>query len=82
MVSVKYYRVITLRVHLVGGDIGRIENRGEKSGKKIDFIGVWLERKGGWKIGGAYVFSLMAYQNSICSICEENRERRNSCIND
>lgn len=47
MVSVKYYRVITLRVHLVGGDIGRIENRGEKSGKKIDFIGVWLERKGG-----------------------------------
>lgn len=81
MVSVKYYRVIT-KSSFGWGDIGRIENRGEKSRKKIDFIGVWLERKGGWKIGGAYVFSLLTYQNSICSICGENREWRNSCIND
>ena len=37
-----------LRVHLVGDEIGRIENKR----KKTDFIGIWLEKIGGWKIGG------------------------------
>ena len=40
MVSVKYYIVITLRVYLVVVKTGRIENKGEKSGDKIDFRGV------------------------------------------
>ena len=82
MVSINYYRVITLRVHLVGAETKRIENKGEKSGEKIDFIGVWLERRGGWKIGEAHVFFLLAYQNYISLICGENRGGRNSCIND
>ena len=41
----------SLRVHLVGVETGRIENKREKSEEKINFIGIWLEKMGGWKIG-------------------------------
>ena len=64
---------------MVEGEIERIENRREKSGDKIDFMGVWLERRVGWKISGAQVFSLLSYQNCISPIWGENIEKRNSC---
>ena len=34
----------TIRVHLVGEILGRMEKMGEKSGEKIISVGVWLER--------------------------------------
>ena len=38
----------TIRVHLVGEILGRMEKIGEKSGEKIISMGVWLER---WENG-------------------------------
>ena len=37
------------------------------------------EKRGGWKIGGAWVFSPLAHQNSISSNWGENRGESNSC---
>jgi len=45
-------------------EIERIEN----SGEKIDFMGVWLERREKWKISGVYVFFPFTHQNYISPI--------------
>ena len=73
---------MNLRACLVKDEIGRIENRWEKSGEKTSFMSVKLERRWGWKIGEIQVFSPLAYQNSISLIWGKNRRKRNSCIND
>ena len=52
----------SLRVHLVEVETGRIENKREKGEEKINFIGIWLERMGEWKIGGAQMFSSLTHQ--------------------
>ena len=55
-----------------------IENKEEK----IDFMGLWMERKGGWKIDEAQVFSLLIHQNYICPTWRENRGRKIVAVND
>ena len=52
----------SLRVHLVGVETERIENKRKKSEEKNNFIGIWLERIGGWKIGGVQIFSSLTHQ--------------------
>ena len=54
-----------------------IENKREK----IDFMGIWMERKGGWKIDEAQVFSPLIHQNYICPIWRENRGRKIVAVN-
>ena len=53
------------------GEIGRIENREEINGEKNDFMGVWLERNGGWKIDKTQVFSPLVHHNFISLILGE-----------
>ena len=62
------FPLLVLRVRLVGGGIGRIEKKfkkkkkkGEKNGRKMFLVGVWLE--GVKKIGEGRVFSSRAHQN-------------------
>ena len=50
--------IATFRVHLVE-EILRMKNSEKKSGKKINFEGVWLEGFLGRKTDGAHVFSPM-----------------------
>ena len=60
--------------------VWHIKNKREKSWEKTDFIGVWLEWKGRWKIGRTYLFSPIAYQNFISLIWGKNKKEKNNCI--
>ena len=46
------YHVGDFRVHIVEGEIGKIEKKWEKSGEEIFLVGVWLE--GGNTLGSKY----------------------------
>ena len=52
--------------------MGRMENKEEKSGKKMVEVAVWLGGKWGEKFGGAWGFFLPD-QNSISSNCGDYR---------
>ena len=57
-----------VRLPLVGGEIGRVEKKEEKTGER----GVWLVWGGGRKFWWARVFSFLAHQNPISPIWIEN----------
>ena len=45
----------------------------------FNFMSVWLERMGGWKMVGAWLFSPLTHHNFISPIWGENRGERNNC---
>ena len=71
-------------VCLVGWILGRTEKKKKKKWKvweKISGKGVWLRKGGGEKSGGAQLFFLWAYQNSISPKWRENvREKEEECV--
>ena len=60
--------------------VWHIKNKREKSWEKTDFMGVWLEWKGRWKIGRTHLFSPISYQNFISLIWGKNKKEKNNCI--
>ena len=55
--------------------IGRMEN-GEKSGKKMVFVVIWLRVEKGRDFGGARNFSLLPHQNTFFLNWGENRREK------
>ena len=76
------YSIILLQYFLflvINGMFGYGWNRREKVEKKLILWIFFLERRGGWKIGRAQVFSSLTYQNFISPIWGENKGKKNSC---
>ena len=65
---------LALRVCLFGGEIGRMENFGEKIGRKFFLECVWLG-------GGAQVFSLLAHKKVFSPRWRKNCEEETYEIN-
>ena len=49
----------------VGVILGRMENKGEKSGEKMMFLVVWLRVEKRRDFGGVHKFSLLPLQNTV-----------------
>ena len=66
---------LSFRVCLVGGKIGRKEEKGEKSGEMMFFVGVWLEVKEENKFVGFGCFLPRPTKMFSPQIGEKTREK-------